>query len=189
MRVTILGEEVLRKKAEPVKNIDDKFRAMLNDMFDTMKASNGIGLAGPQIDDCRRFFMIMLDDEVRRVFVNPQIMGTSEKTCMYEEGCLSIPGEYEEIERPEKVKIQAFDENGKSFVLEAEGMLARAIQHEYDHLNGILYIDRGDPAFRQEVVAKFERRAQRHAEKEAEKEAKLRKIAAKKANAATKKGA
>lgn len=179
MRVTILGEEVLRQKAKPVENIDDDFRAMLDEMYKLMKDTNGIGLAGPQIDDSRRFFIIEVDDSIRRVFINPQIMQMSKETCPYEEGCLSIPGEYEEIIRPEKIKIQALDENGKSFVLEADGILARAIQHENDHLNGILYIDRGDEKFREKIIKKFELRAIRHAEKKVAKEAKAKKIAAK----------
>ncbi|HZK20445.1 MAG TPA: peptide deformylase [Treponemataceae bacterium] len=181
MRVVILGENVLRQKALPVENIDDDFRLLINEMFITMQKENGIGLAGPQINDSRRFFTILLDDGVHRVFVNPQIMGTSEKICVYEEGCLSIPGEYQDITRPEKVKVQAFDEKGKSFVLDADGILARAIQHEYDHLNGVLYIDRADEEFREKVIEKFKRRAQRRSEKEAAKSAKAKKIAAKKA--------
>jgi len=183
MRVTILGEEVLRQKAKPVINIDDEFRAMIQEMFKVMTDTNGIGLAGPQIDDSRRFFIIEVDDGVRRVFVNPQIMEMSPETCPYEEGCLSIPGEYEEIIRPERVKVQALDENGKSFILDADGILARAIQHENDHLDGILYIDRGDKDFREKTIEKFARRAERHAEKDAAKKARAKKIAAKKAAA------
>lgn len=183
MRITKLGEEILRQKAEPVKSeeINDELRAFFDEMFDTMIEANGVGLAGPQAGVSKRFFVIIADDDVRRVFINPQIISTSSNLTDYEEGCLSVPGVYENIQRPEKVTVQAFNENGKPFTLEADGLLARIIQHENDHLDGFLFIDRGDSEFAEKVVDKFKKKAEKAEAKRLEKEAKNRKIAAKKA--------
>ena len=181
MKIYKLGEEVLRKKAVPVQpeEINDSLRETFNEMFETMLAADGVGLAAPQIGDSRRYFVIISDDEVRRVFVNPQIVSTSNDLCDYEEGCLSLPGFNENIKRPSKVTVQALNENGKPFTLNAEGLLARIIQHEYDHLEGIVYIDRGDPNFAADVTEKMKKRLERAAKKEAERARKAASIAAK----------
>ncbi|MBR0497306.1 MAG: peptide deformylase [Treponema sp.] len=181
MKIYKLGEEVLRKKAVPVQpeEINDSLRETFNEMFETMLAADGVGLAAPQIGDSRRYFVIISDDEVRRVFVNPQIVLTSNDLCDYEEGCLSLPGFNENIKRPSKVTVQALNENGKPFTLNAEGLLARIIQHEYDHLEGIVYIDRGDPNFAADVTEKMKKRLERAAKKEAERARKAASIAAK----------
>ena len=181
MKIYKLGEEVLRKKAVPVQpeEINDSLRETFNEMFETMLAADGVGLAAPQIVDSRRYFVIISDDEVRRVFVNPQIVSTSNDLCDYEEGCLSLPGFNENIKRPSKVTVQALNENGKPFTLNAEGLLARIIQHEYDHLEGIVYIDRGDPNFAADVTEKMKKRLERAAKKEAERARKAASIAAK----------
>ena len=189
MKIYKLGEEVLRQKCEPVKpeEITDELRRTFTDMFETMISADGVGLAGPQVGIAKRFFVIIADDEVRRVFVNPQIIKTSAETSEYEEGCLSIPGVYEKITRPVKVTVSAMNENGKPFVLDADGLLARVIQHEYDHLDGVLYLDRGDKAFEEKTVEQFKKRAERNAKKEAEKAAKKASIEAKIAAKAAKK--
>lgn len=181
MKIYKLGEEVLRKKAVPVQpeEINDSLRETFNEMFETMLAADGVGLAAPQIGDSRRYFVIISDDEVRRVFINPQIVSTSNDLCDYEEGCLSLPGFNENIKRPSKVTVQALNENGKPFTLNAEGLLARIIQHEYDHLEGIVYIDRGDPNFAADVTEKMKKRLERAAKKEAERARKAASIAAK----------
>ena len=181
MRIYKLGEEVLRKKAIPVKEdeINDSLRETFNEMFETMLEADGVGLAAPQIGDSRRYFVIISDDEVRRVFINPQIIASSSDLCDYDEGCLSLPGFNETIKRPSKVTVQALNENGKPFTLEADGLLARIIQHEYDHLDGIVYIDRGDPQIAAEITEKMKKRLERSAKKEAEKAKKAAKIAAK----------
>lgn len=188
LRITKLGEEVLRKVAVEVKpeEINDEFRALCLEMFETMDEANGVGLAAPQVDISKRFFVVTADDDVRRVFVNPQIISTSSDLVDYEEGCLSIPKIYENIKRPSKITVQALDENGKKFLLEADGLLARVIQHEYDHLDGIVFIDKGDPEFAKETEATMKKRAARYAEKQKAKEAKERKIAAIKAAKAAK---
>lgn len=179
LRITKLGEEILRQKAQPVEEINDKIRQLASDMFETMTEADGVGLAAPQVGLSLRMFVIIADDDVRRVFINPQIIKTSTEVGPYDEGCLSIPQVYETIVRPLQVTVQAYDENGKRFTLDADGLLARCIQHEYDHLEGVLYIDRGDPDFAAKTEAQFKKRALRAAEKAKEKEAKARKIAAK----------
>ena len=179
LRICKLGEEVLRNKSVPVESVTDELRALINEMFDTMIEANGVGLAAPQIGKNIRLFVIIADDDIRRVFINPQIVKTSADLVDYEEGCLSIPQVYENIKRPSKVTVQALDENGKSFVLDADGLLARIIQHENDHLDGVVFIDKGDPDFAKKTADNFAKRAARAEEKKAAKEAKARRIAAK----------
>ena len=174
-----VGEDILRKKCREVTAFDDKLWVLLDDMLETMIDADGVGLAAPQIGRSIRMFVIMADDDVKRVFINPQIIKTSNEVGPYDEGCLSIPQVYETIVRPLQVTVQAYDENGKRFTLDADGLLARCIQHENDHLDGVLYIDRGDPDFAQKTEEQFKKRAERAAEKAKEKEAKARRIAAK----------
>ena len=181
MRITKLGEEILRKVAEPIKaeEINDDFRAFIEEMFEAMKEADGVGLAGPQAGISKRVFVAMADDNVKRVFINPQIIYTSAELCDYEEGCLSIPQVYESIQRPKKVTVQALDENGRPFTLEADGLLARIIQHENDHLDGKLFIDRGDPEFAKATEEQFAKKAAKLEKRRLEKEAKERRIKAK----------
>ena len=182
MKIYKLGEEVLREKCTDVlpEEINDSFRATLEEMFTTMISANGVGLAAPQVGIAKRFFVVMADDETRRVFINPVITKTSGDLVEYEEGCLSIPGVYEKIMRPSKISVSALDENGKKFVIEdATDLLARVIQHEYDHLDGVLYIDRGDEEFAKETAEQFKRKAERAAKKAEEKAKKQASIAAK----------
>ncbi|HBG65798.1 MAG TPA: peptide deformylase [Treponema sp.] len=191
MKIYKLGEDILREKCVPVapEEIDDSMRKLLEEMFKTMESANGVGLAAPQVGIAKRFFVIVADDGVRRVFINPEITGTSDDAVDYEEGCLSIPGEYENIKRPSKVSVSALNEHGKRFFLEnADGLLARVIQHEYDHLDGILYIDKGDPQFKEATVTKFKKRAENAAKKAAKKAAKERSLAAKIADKSARKG-
>ena len=173
LRITKIGEEILRQKAQPVEEINDEIRQLANDMLETMIDADGVGLAAPQIGVSQRVAV------VDGVFINPQIIKTSNEVGPYDEGCLSIPQVYETIVRPLQVTVQAYDENGKRFTLDADGLLARCIQHENDHLDGVLYIDRGDPDFAQKTEEQFKKRAERAAEKAKEKEAKARRIAAK----------
>lgn len=181
MRITKLGEEILRKVAEPIKaeEINDDFRAFIEEMFEAMKDADGVGLAGPQAGISKRVFVAMADDNVKRVFINPQIIYTSAELCDYEEGCLSIPQVYESIQRPKKVTVQALDENGRPFTLEADGLLARIIQHENDHLDGKLFIDRGDPEFAKATEEQFAKKAAKLEKRRLEKESKERRIKAK----------
>ncbi len=181
MKIYKLGEEVLRQKCVPVEpsEINDEMRALFDEMFETMDDAQGVGLAAPQVGISKRFFVITVEDGVRRVFINPQIIFTSNDLCDYEEGCLSLPGFEENIRRPSKVTVSALNESGKPFTLEAEGLLARCIQHENDHLDGIVYIDRGDPEFAAKVTAQMKKRLERAQKQEAEKSRKAASIAAK----------
>ena len=177
LEIIKLDNELLRQVSEPVKEVNEEIKTLINEMFETMDAAEGVGLAAPQVGKLLRLFVLQADDEVRRVFINPQIIATSAETCEYEEGCLSIPKAYEKIIRPAKVTVQALNENGKPFTLEADGLLARIIQHEYDHLDGFLYIDRGDEETKQRIIETFNRRQARKAEKERLKAKKAAKIA------------
>lgn len=142
--IVIYGDPVLREKAEPVKEIDRETKNLVADMIATLQEANGLGLAAPQVGVCRRIFIADLSAldlaESMRVFINPEILETSGEVVL-EEGCLSFPGIYQKISRPEKVKIRATDQEGNLFEMEASGLMARAILHEYDHLDGKLFID------------------------------------------------
>lgn len=155
MKVVHLGDEILRQKAVPVETIDDEIRELAREMFVTLVEEEGVGLAAPQIGRSIRMFVVKADDGVERVFINPQIVATSSEQVTYEEGCLSIPKLYEDVVRPERITIQARNEKGRRFNLEADGFLARVIQHEYDHLEGILFIDRISPDKKAKIEAKF----------------------------------
>lgn len=181
MEILTLGNPVLRQKSEPVTEVTPELEKTFEEMFELMIETNGVGLAAPQVGILQRFFVCMADDDVKRVFVNPQIIETSSELVEYEEGCLSIPKLYENIVRPVEVTVQALNEKGKLFTLKADGLLARVIQHEYDHLDGLLYIDRGDPEFKAKAEETMRRREERRLQKEKAKAAKAAKIAAKKA--------
>ncbi len=136
------GEEVLRKKSKIVENIDNRTLTLIEDMIDTMYEADGVGLAAPQVGILKRIFVIdVYDGDGARVFINPEILESS-GSQIGEEGCLSAPGEFGEVERPNYVKVKALNENGEEFVLEAQELLARAIFHEYDHLDGIIFLDK-----------------------------------------------
>ena len=136
------GDEILRKKSREVEVVDDKIREILEDMVETMHKYNGIGLAAPQIGLLKRLIVIDLyDDKGPIKLVNPEIIkekGTQE----VEEGCLSFPNKFAKIIRPEEVTIKALNENGKTVKISAKGLLAQALSHEIDHLNGILFVDK-----------------------------------------------
>lgn len=143
--VLIYPDPVLKQKAKPVAKVDDSIRALVKDMADTMYAEDGVGLAAPQIGVLKRVIVIdtaaRQEGEKLRVFINPEIVDADGQTT-YMEGCLSIPGEAEEVQRFARIKVRATDEKGHEFDLEADGLLAIALQHEIDHLNGYLFVDR-----------------------------------------------
>ncbi len=140
--VRVDEDPVLRKISKPVRNIDDKIRSLVKDMIDTMYEYDGIGLAAPQVGILKRIFVIDLyDDTGVKVFINPEIIevdGTQREV----EGCLSLPNKAGVVIRPAYVKVKAQDENGHILTYEADHLLARAICHENDHLNGILFTDK-----------------------------------------------
>lgn len=139
--IRINGDEVLRKRSKEVSEITDRTLKLIKDMAETMYEADGVGLAAPQVGILQRIFVIdVYDDEGLRVFINPEILEVS-GSQVGEEGCLSVPGEVADIERANYVKVKAINEKGEEFVLEATELLARAILHENDHLDGKLYID------------------------------------------------
>ena len=163
--LVILPDPRLRLKSAPVDKIDDEVRRLADDMLETMYDAPGVGLAAIQIGEPRRLVTIdtAKKDEERRpvVLVNPEIVWASEETSTYEEGCLSIPEYYEEVERPARVKVRYTDLDGKAVEVEAEGLLATVVQHEIDHLDGVLFIDHLSRLKRDRVVKKFLKAAKR----------------------------
>lgn len=135
------GDPVLNKVCLPIKEMTDRNRELINDMFETMYEANGVGLAAPQVGVLKRVFVIDVTGEDPLVFINPEITEASGSQTGYE-GCLSLPGKTGTVTRPQKVKAKAFDIDMNPFEIEAEDLLARAICHEYDHLEGHLYTEK-----------------------------------------------
>jgi len=148
-------DRCLRQKAASIKDINDEIRQIAHKMIDTMYEGKGVGLAGPQVGYLKRIFVTHAEKDEPRVFINPSITWTSQEEANMEEGCLSLPGFYSVVKRPAKIKIQAWNEKGRAFTIETSGMLARVIQHEYDHLEGVLFIDRLSEAKRGKYLAKL----------------------------------
>ena len=138
-------DPILRKKSLPLENVNDSTRKLLDDMLQTMYAAPGIGLAAVQIGVLKRIIVVDIskkEEEKKPIFlINPVITFKSKETSLFEEGCLSLPGHFAEIEIPAKCKIEYINYNGKKAELGAEGLLSTCIQHEIDHLNGVLFID------------------------------------------------
>ena len=143
--IQFVPDPILRKVALPVEKITNATKRLLDDMAETMYDAPGIGLAGPQIGELQRLIVMdcSRDDETDELWqmINPVIIQSSEESSILEEGCLSIPGHSSEVTRPDWVKLKFTDKNGKQQEIRAEGLLAACIQHEIDHLNGILFID------------------------------------------------
>lgn len=136
-----MGDEILGKKCKEVTQVTDRTRELIADMFDTMYEAEGVGLAAPQVGILKRLFVVDTTGEDPHVFINPVIIETSgEQTG--QEGCLSVPGKRGIVTRPNHVVVEAFDENMKKFRLEGDELLARAILHENDHLDGVLYVSK-----------------------------------------------
>lgn len=154
--IYIFGEPVLREKAQPVEKFDKNLKSLVKRMFKTMKEADGVGLAAPQVGVSLRVVTIDVGDGPY-VLVNPEIIWQSEVESDFEEGCLSFPGITVNIRRPEKVKVSYFDEKGNKAVIEADGLFARAVQHELDHLNGILIIDHASPEERMRLIDELEK--------------------------------
>jgi len=144
-KIVIEPDPILRKKSSLIENVDDQVRRLMDDMLLTMYEAPGIGLAAVQVGILRRVIVIDIskDDQKKKpmFFVNPKITHKSKKTSVYEEGCLSLPGHFAEIERPSECHVNYLDYNGREKELKADGLLATCLQHEIDHLNGILFID------------------------------------------------
>ncbi len=152
---------VLKSKSTPVEAVDDSLRALMDDMLETMYAAPGIGLAAVQVGEPKRVIVMDLAREGEapqpKYYVNPEITWASEETLPYEEGCLSVPEIYDEVDRPARVKLKYLDYTGAQIEEEAEGLYAVCIQHEMDHLEGVLFIDHLSRLKRERAVAKVKK--------------------------------
>ena len=159
----ILPDPLLRLVSRPVERVDDQLRKFADDMLETMYDAPGIGLAAIQVGEPLRMLVIDLakedEEPAPQVFINPQVLSRSDDRSVYEEGCLSIPDYYAEVERPASVRVAYLDRAGKAQEIEAEGLLATCLQHEIDHLDGVLFIDHISKLKRDMVVRKFKKLA------------------------------
>ncbi|MER9582786.1 peptide deformylase [Mesorhizobium sp. M0047] len=159
----ILPDPILRQVSKPVERVDAPLRNLADDMLATMYDAPGIGLAAIQIGEPLRMLVIDLakedEEPAPHVFINPEILESADTRSVYEEGCLSIPDYYAEVERPAAVRVKYLDRDGKLQEMEAEGLMATCLQHEIDHLNGILFIDHISKLKRDMVVKKFKKLA------------------------------
>lgn len=162
--VRLLGDPVLRENAAPVEAFDDALRSLVRDMFDTMDAEEGAGLAAPQIGIAKRILVVDARREdgstaSRFALVNPVLVEASREEDRALEGCLSIPGVSEVVARPAEVTVEGFDVTGAPMRVTGQGLLARALQHEIDHLNGVLFLDHLSPLKRQMLMRKYRKQA------------------------------
>lgn len=141
LKIVTLGDPRLLQRAAVVAEVDRLVFDLSQGMIDAMREGNGIGLAGPQVGELKRIFVCQVAGDIARVFINPEIIQTSQELVTMEEGCLSIPGIYADVVRPEAITVQAWNEKGRPFRIDAEGTLSRVIQHEIDHLNGVLFLE------------------------------------------------
>jgi peptide deformylase len=166
--IIAIPDKRLRLVSEPIGKIDESVRKLVADMFEAMYDAPGIGLAAIQLGEARRVVTMDLakkdDEKAPQIFINPEITWSSEETNVHEEGCLSIPEYYEEVERPSEVKVKYTDLEGKQHEVHATGLLATCLQHEIDHLNGVLFIDHLSKLKRDRVVKKYTKQAKRSAE-------------------------
>ncbi len=155
----------LRTRAVPVETVTDATRTLIDDMFTTMYAAPGIGLAATQVNVHERLLVIDVSDNRSEplVFINPEITVLDPALGEYDEGCLSVPGFYETVERPQRISVTALDRNGKPFTRELQGLLAICLQHEIDHLDGKLFVDYLSPLKRQRIRRKLEKEQRRQA--------------------------
>lgn len=155
----------LRTIAEPVEQVDDALRSLIDDMFETMYAAPGIGLAATQINVHKQVVVMDISEDQNEplVFINPQIAVLQDDTLPYDEGCLSVPGFYETVDRPANIRVEALDRDGKPFTLEPDGLLAVCIQHELDHLNGKLFVDYLSAMKRNRIRKKLEKQQRQQA--------------------------
>lgn len=158
MKILTLGDPKLRLKSEPVIEFDSNLKSLISTMFDIMYSGNGIGLAAVQVGILKQIFVMHITNDEPRLFVNPDILETSIELSKYEEGCLSVPGVTSDVERPYAVKVQAYNADGKPFIINAEDLAATAIQHEIDHLNGKLFIDYLNDEKREKLIKEYNKK-------------------------------
>ena len=156
--ILTLGNELLRVKCKQIDLFDHRLELLERKMYETLEEADGVGLAAPQVGISDRIFVVLIPKEnIKQTFVNPVITEFSKETSSYCEGCLSVPGMNHDIIRPSSVTIYAQDIHGKPFNIKAEGLFARVIQHEYDHLDGKLYIDYIDESEKKAFIDKYNR--------------------------------
>lgn len=162
-----LDDEVLRTDTKDVDKFDSALKILVDAMFETLTEADGVGLAAPQVGVSKKLFIVDLSasDGDKYVFINPEILETSIEEGFYEEGCLSIPGFYRKVKRPLRVKVQAQDLNGKYFNIEADGLLARVIQHENDHLHKTLFIDHLEEEEKEKVIKAYRKKTSKKRKK------------------------
>jgi len=149
-------DAILKKTSVVVPDINGEIESLVDEMLDAMDRGKGVGLAGVQVGRLLRLFVTRVPNDAPRVFINPDILETSIEVEPFEEGCLSIPGVYTDVIRPSSVRVQAWNRKGRPFTLSAEGYLARVIQHEFDHLNGVVFLDRIEPKKKQRLLVEYE---------------------------------
>ena len=154
--IKIYGEEALREISTPVEEITEEIKDILNNMVETMHGVKGVGLAAPQVGINKRMFVIDVGDEIVRKVINPEILALSDTIEDCEEGCLSVPGIYKGVKRSIYIKIKYTNEKGEEVIEEADGLLARAFQHEYDHLDAILFVDKVSPVAKRMIAKKLQ---------------------------------
>lgn len=161
--ILVVPNPVLKQVSQPVAKVDDDLRALMDDMLETMYDAPGIGLAAIQVGVAKRVIVMDLagpdEEKAPRYFVNPEILWSSEETAPYEEGCLSIPEVYDEVQRPAQVKLKYLNYQGEEVIEDADGLFAVCIQHEMDHLEGVLFIDHLSRLKRDRAVAKVKKQA------------------------------
>ena len=155
LKIHVLGSPILRQQTKPVAELTDDVQRLIDDMIETMYAARGIGLAAPQVGRTERIAVIDVEGDKPFAIINPQIVRNDADLAKGEEGCLSIPDVYGDVARPEKVTVRALGRDGKEFELEAEGLLARCLQHEIDHLDGRLFLDHMSVLRRKAAMAKW----------------------------------
>jgi peptide deformylase len=161
--ILVVPNPLLKQASQPVERVDDELRALMDDMLETMYDAPGIGLAAIQVGVPKRVIVMDLaregEEKQPRYFVNPEILWASEETAPYEEGCLSVPDIYDEVERPAQVKLRYLNYQGEQVEEDAEGLFAVCIQHEMDHLDGVLFIDHLSRLKREQAIKKVKKQA------------------------------
>jgi peptide deformylase len=169
LSIIVAPDPRLKVKAKPVTKVDDRIRKLLDDMVETMHAAPGIGLAGPQVGQSLRLLVVDIAKEGEpsqpRKFINPEIAWASDEMTPWEEGCLSLPDQFAEVERPKEVKVRYLDETGAKQEIHATGLLATCLQHEMDHLDGVLFVDHISALRRNMILRKLVKAKKQKAEK------------------------
>ncbi|MDR2149925.1 MAG: peptide deformylase [Spirochaetaceae bacterium] len=157
MEIITFGNELLRQKSQRITTFNGELLTITQNMIEALHKGKGVGLAGAQVGFMKRIFVTHIEGDDIRVFINPSLLETSAETSVYEEGCLSLPGMWSKVTRSKSVHIQAWNEKAKPFNFTADGILARVILHELDHLEGILFIDHLTELKRKRLLTKIER--------------------------------